>query len=48
MCWSKMGCVTPLCTLVVDARDWGRFRLLFDTAVFERDRDFAGLLSVGG
>ncbi len=34
--------------LVVDARDWGRFLLLFDAAVFERDRDFGSLLSIGG
>lgn len=35
----------PLWTLVVDARDRGRFLLLLDAAVFDRDRGFGGLLS---
>lgn len=38
----------PLCTLVVDARDCGRFLLLFELTVFERDRDLTGTLSSGG
>ena len=38
----------PLCTLVVDAREWGRFLLLFDAAVLEWDRGFGALISNGG
>lgn len=41
-----MGCITLLCTLVVDARDSGRFLLLLDTAVLERDLGFVGFVSI--
>lgn len=36
----------PLCTLVVDARDRGRFLLFADAAVFDRDLGFMGFVSI--
>lgn len=36
-----------LCMLVVDARDCGRFLLLIEVAVVDRERDSAGCPSVG-
>jgi hypothetical protein len=38
--------MTPLCILVVEARDNGRFLLLLDAAVLERDRGLRGFISI--
>jgi hypothetical protein len=40
--------VGPLCALVVEARDWGRFRLLVEVAVSDRGRDLTGIFPEGG
>jgi hypothetical protein len=48
ICWSMAERVGPLCTLVVEARDWGRFLLFVDVVVSDRGRDLAGIFPAGG
>jgi hypothetical protein len=40
--------VTPLCILVVDARERGRFLLFADAAVLDRDLGLGGFVSLEG
>ncbi len=47
-CCSIGAGANPLCTLVVDARDKGRFLLLVDAAVLDRDRGLGGFVPRGG
>lgn len=45
ICWESIECAGPLCALVVEAREAGRFRLLEEVAVLDRERDLP--LSLG-